>query len=240
MTIISNPKYHPTPELLTDYASGSLRSSHALTIATHLEFCEDCRNTLRQLDLLGSVLFSTPTSPEKSVESISKLKTKLLDNLDDQATSQGIPQRIAGSCEEQNTEGNEELLSLPKALQNVIKSSRNGLHWSRVSLSMRIHKLYKDMDGSVISLTRVKPGGKMAHHAHTGDEITVVLKGSFSDETGVYRKGDFILRHRENRHRPVATRDTECVCLIVLDSPIRFTGLLTRWLNPFMGPVNSI
>ena len=110
----------------------------------------------------------------------------------------------------------------------------DSLEWVRVSPSIKIATLCRDKDGSQVALSRVQPGGKMPHHAHTGDELTLVLEGSFSDVDGIYRKGDFILRNSGDRHKPVVTKDAECICLMVLDAPIQFTGFFTRWLNPIL------
>lgn len=60
----------------------------------------------------------------------------------------------------------------------------------------------------------------MPHHSHTGDQITVVLEGSFSDEDRIYRKGDFILRDSRDRHKPIVSPKCECICLMVLAGPI--------------------
>ena len=67
-----------------------------------------------------------------------------------------------------------------------------------------------------------------------GDEYTVILEGSFSDEAGLYHQGDFLVRDASHRHTPVATNDRECICLAVTEAPIQLTGLFGRLLNPFI------
>ncbi|MEM7258898.1 MAG: cupin domain-containing protein, partial [Pseudomonadota bacterium] len=64
--------------------------------------------------------------------------------------------------------------------------------------------------------------------------ITVVLCGSFSDQDGVYKAGDFIVRQPGETHRPMVTEDEECICLSVCDAPVKFTGVFTRLLNPLV------
>ena len=71
-------------------------------------------------------------------------------------------------------------------------------------------------------------------HGHAGSEITVVLQGSFSDQDGRYAQGDFLVRGPGDEHRPVAAADSDCLCLAVLDAPIRLGGLLGRLANPFL------
>ncbi|MBC6428684.1 MAG: cupin domain-containing protein [Cellvibrionales bacterium] len=123
---------------------------------------------------------------------------------------------------------------VPRSLRQFIERGYDELRWQRLSPAIRVALLCRDKDGSQIALTRVKAGGKMPHHKHTGSEITVVLEGSFSDEDGIYHKGDILYRAAADRHRPVVTKDAECICLTVLDSPIQFTGFFARWLNPLL------
>jgi putative transcriptional regulator len=61
----------------------------------------------------------------------------------------------------------------------------------------------------------------------------VVLKVSFSDEDGVYHPGDFIVREAGEIHRPCATLNDDCICLSVLEAPIKLTGI-KRIFNPFL------
>ena len=84
-----------------------------------------------------------------------------------------------------------------------------------------------------LALHRIDAGGNAPVHDHKGTELTVVLKGSFSDEDGIYYEGDFLVRQPGDVHRPSATLDQACICLSVLSAPIKLTGL-KRVLNPFM------
>ena len=71
----------------------------------------------------------------------------------------------------------------------------------------------------------------MPHNKHQGDEITVVIKGSFSDHDDKYSTGDFIVRTSGEKHRPVASQDEDCVCLITLDAPIVMSNWFYRVLQ---------
>ena len=77
-------------------------------------------------------------------------------------------------------------------------------------------------------------GGRIPKHTHRGTELTLVLEGSFSDEEGVYHQGDFLMRDAEDVHTPTAAQTADCICVGVLDAPIRFTGWNYRVINPFL------
>ena len=64
--------------------------------------------------------------------------------------------------------------------------------------------------------------------------MTLVLQGGFSDDSGSYGVGDFTFRSGSDRHSPRAFADEDCICLAVLDAPLRFTGWKHRWMNPFL------
>jgi putative transcriptional regulator len=35
-------------------------------------------------------------------------------------------------------------------------------------------------------------------------------------------------------HAPTAVQSEDCICLAVLDAPLKFTGWKYRWMNPFL------
>ena len=62
----------------------------------------------------------------------------------------------------------------------------------------------------------------------------MVLEGAFRDETGHYGRGDLMIADSLLDHRPRADEAQDCVCLVVTDAPLRFTGRFGRFLNPFI------
>jgi putative transcriptional regulator len=215
--------HHPSTEMLAEYASGALPMSHNLCVATHLEHCPTCQHEYARLNQVGAALFDslaadsgTPNPDEQA------LKDRIFQQLDSVAP-------VAVSAKPASTQN-----GIPKALRQWIPENYDQLSWFRLTPAFRLVTLLKDRDGAQIALSRVKPGGRMGHHRHTGTELTVVLKGAFSDDSGLYKKGDFVVRDARHRHRPVVTRDAECICLMVTAAPIQFTGRLTRWLNPLL------
>jgi len=159
---------HPSTETLAEYASGALSLAQGLCIAAHLEHCHACRQQLSRLETLGARIFEAQDINNDDVE------------------SEEIKQNVFA-----NKQSN---YQVPRCLGQFIDSDYDSLDWTWVSPSIKIATLCKDKDGSNVALSCVKPGGKMPHHTHSGQELTVVLEGSFSDEDGVYRKGDFISR----------------------------------------------
>ena len=211
-------KAHPEYELLASYSAGSLPLSQALCISAHLEHCRECTQQLQRLNRVGSELMQQLKPAQASAD----LKNRLLDSLD--------------SLVEESDEAEDSRVdpSIPRCLHQFIDSSYDALTWKRVSPDIHSVELCRDGNGARVELLKIKPGGSATTHTHLGDEYTVILEGSFSDESGLYRQGDFVVKGSRDRHTPVATQDRECICLAVTEGPIQFTGFFSRLLNPLI------
>jgi len=211
-------KNHPVAELLVSYSAASLPLSQALCISTHLENCDECAQKLRRLNQVGSeLMYQLKPSPPSSA-----LKAQLLDRLDS-ITGNGYTER--------HSPGNP---SVPSCLHQFIKTGYEDISWKRISRDIQSYELCRDQNNAKVELLRIRPGGTSSTHTHMGDEYTVILEGSFSDEDGLYHKGDFLMRDASHQHTPVATRDKYCICLAVTEAPIQLTGFFGRLLNPLI------
>ncbi len=214
--------HHPSPELLLAYSAGSTTASQALCIATHLEYCEHCRKLHKRNNAIGGELIGTMGGSEIH----NTVKRKIFAQLDKSRPQETEPSKP--------TVDPQTKVRLPRALRKLIPNGINNLKWEMASTSAKSCRLAKTESGANIGLLRIKPGGSIAKHDHLGEEYTVILKGAFSDESGVYGPGDFLLRKPQEQHTPVATRDTECICLIMQEAPLQFTGWLFRLFNPWL------
>ncbi len=75
-------------------------------------------------------------------------------------------------------------------------------------------------------LLRLDPGECTPAHAHGRRDVTVVLRGAFEDETGVYRRGDIAFAEPGLRHQPRTVGDESCICLIATEPGRPLAGLL--------------
>ncbi len=228
MTIAS---HHPSADLMLSYSAGTASPSHALSVATHLEFCSSCRKSHQRNNAIGGKLIDElKTTGDMQVSD--SLKTSVFALLDSR------PQ-IQPEAETQvnlDADSNSASQGIPRALKRLVPKGFSALNWKTVSSSARTCQLFKDENGTIVSLLKLKPGGRIAKHKHLGKEFTVVLTGAFSDEDGVYREGDFLFRDDSDKdtHSPVATRDAECICLTIQEAPLQFTGWLFKFFNPLV------
>lgn len=208
-------KYHPDARFLTDYAAGCLPTSQALCVATHLHYCPACRTKSRDLTELGAELFSRQPAAEVRAGEFDRLMRRI-ERQPEQVASEA-PVRPANVVS-----------ILPRAVHKLTNGNLDELRWRRVGRNFRYTRLNVGDRERETSLFFIKAGGSVPRHHHKGDEITVILKGSFSDREDKYAVGDFIVRTRGETHRPVASQDQDCLCLSTLDAPIVMSNWLLR------------
>ena len=217
-------KHHPSTALLTDYTVGSLSVAPAVSITTHLKYCQQCRDSVGSLKQLGGALLCEAEPAQVSND----LLSQTLDRLDADESEMALAE---GASEVHEFELSDELKGIPEYLNQFLP--RNGLNWRKLSSSVTVAPISVGETRYELALHKICAGGQTPVHDHNGVEYTVVLKGSFSDEDGMYNEGDFLTREPGDIHRPFATQHEDCICLSVLEAPIRLKGL-GRVLNPFM------
>jgi putative transcriptional regulator len=213
-------KYHPDTRFISDFAAGSLPLSQALCVSAHLHYCDECKQKVEQLTDLGSVLFDkiSPVNLEQDFSS-------LMERID------SMPESNIQITNEAITSSNK-TTSLPAALTKITNNDLDSLDWQGIGKNFRYSELDIGDPLRETSLLNIKAGGNVPRHRHKGDEITVVLKGSFSDQDDHYQVGDFIVRTNGEIHTPVAAQDEDCLCLSTLEEPIQMTSWIYRLLMP--------
>lgn len=232
--------FHPDIHWLTDYAAGNLPLSQALCISVHLSFCSQCRNDIEQLNSLGGMIFSDTSNTlnndtdDSSTPISDSARLKMLDLITSQEPNSGGPLSAVSEAVNVSASSPAEQASLPRCLDKLLTGGVDQLEWKKLSSSLSVARLAAGDTEREVALHKIKAGGGVANHDHTGREVTVVLTGSFSDQNGLYLPGDFLVKEAGEPHKPMASADSECVCLSVLDAPVKFTGALARLLNPFL------
>jgi putative transcriptional regulator len=78
-------------------------------------------------------------------------------------------------------------------------------------------------------------GKAMLEHTHDGNELTLVLQGSISDEVGDFGVGNIADLDKEIVHQPIVDSTDHCICLIATDAPFKFINLLGKIDQPITG-----
>lgn len=215
--------YHPSINTLTEYAAGSLDTAAAIAVSAHLYFCPHCRQQVERLQVVGGTLIE---QQQASAAISPDLLDQVLQRID-QLPETEPPTTKAPAPRDQALAG------FPPVVAKLI-GNRRQLQWKKLTSALQIASLETGQSRSEVSLHRINAGGKVLEHDHRGLEYTLVLKGSFSDENGVYHPGDFLMKQPGEVHRPYAAANRDCICLTVVEAPVRFTGFWGLLLNPFL------
>jgi len=209
--------FHPEIDFLTEYSAGTLPLAQSACISIHVNQCDHCRRLTGQLNELGAGLLE---SLEPVAVGDSQLNA-VLARLDEESPLQYEQPAKKDSA-------------TPALLQRLMRGDFSDLNWKNIGSTLRISYLNTGDAAHEFALYHIRAGGRIPEHTHRGSEMTLVLQGGFSDAEGSYHPGDFIYRQPGDVHSPTALQSEDCICLAVLDAPLKFTDWRFRWMNPFL------
>ncbi len=209
--------FHPELDLLTEYSAGTLPLAQSACISIHVSRCDHCRRIVGQLNELGAGLVES-LDPEPVGDAT---LNAVLARLDEET-----PLRYERAAEDAG--------NTPAILQRLMRGDFSDLTWKNIGSALRISYLSTGDPDHEFALYHIRAGGRIPEHTHRGGEMTLILEGGFSDANGSYHAGDFIHRRPGDVHAPTALQSEDCICLAVLDAPLKFTDWRFRWMNPFL------
>lgn len=220
------PGHHLDEALLLDYAAGACGEAESLAIATHLTLCPECRDRLSEMECLGGAMLEELPPADLAPDSLEALMARL----DEPEAAEPARPRPAPADREPSGEA----ILLPTPLRTYLDDGIEGLSWRAVTRGIDEAPVRTAAGRAKAKLLRIRAGTRVPAHTHEGSEITVVLSGGFSDGRGHFLRGDVAVSDRDVDHSPVADEDEDCICLVVTDAPLRLTGRIGRFLNPFV------
>ena len=202
--------HHIPDALLASYASGALSQPFALVVATHVSMCDECRARLEAHHCAGGAVLES----SQPIMVSDDIKDRLLSRLDDAVETETVYNRSG-------------------VFPGPVMQALGGLppKWKSLGLGARQSILDQGREGSV-RLLYIPPGQAVPDHGHNGLELTLVLQGAFSDETGRYGAGDVEVADADLEHTPVAEDGEACICLAATDASLRFNSWIPRLLQP--------
>jgi putative transcriptional regulator len=216
--------YHPPISLLAAYADGSIDAAQGLVVATHLDICACCREQVRKNEeyLANQVFSSSKASVDDDSDAMAEMLSSILASPQESGSTTSVP--VPKSC---RVEVNGKSIDIPHRLSKFIEKSR----WK--SYAGKVFSQPLDIAGDAkVSLMYMGKDVSVPQHTHKGTELTLVLHGGFSDDSGYYGVGDFIERDASIRHSPT-TGHEDCLCLTLLTEPMLFTQGVARVFNLF-------
>lgn len=210
-TLSQDINHHISEPLLAAYAAGSLESHYALVVAAHVSMCDECRARLAAHEAAGAAVMECSVSKNVSP----RAKSDVMAMLDQPAPAPEVSYTRSGV--------------FPAPVMAALKGKPP--KWKPVGFGVRQSILHADKSGSV-RLLYIPGGEAVPEHGHRGIELTLVLQGSFSDETGRFGVGDVEIAGDDLDHAPIADKGDACICLAATGAPLRFTSLVPRIFQP--------
>lgn len=200
------PNHHPSDAVLADYVAGGMRPAFSAVVAAHIEGCAHCRSTVRVLEALGGELVGD------------------------------LPQEpLSGDALERAMAGIERPQPAPSGPVKPVAERIPFGREIRFAPGMGVRKARIDDSGDLLYLLRLPAGLTTIPHGHMGLEFTTVLKGAFEDDEGRFAAGDFAEMTDDIDHRPSVLPDSECICLIASERPMKVTTLIGRIVHLMTG-----
>ena len=215
-------KRHPDDATLMSYAAGSLGEPLAAAVVAHVSLCGHCRRELKTMEALGAALMADASREDSTKVQTLRRPSEAVTALDNgDRHTMASPQSGGG---------------LPEPIARKYGLTIDTIPWRRLGPGVWHHRLAMSpgVTGD-LRLLKIAAGRKMPEHGHGGTELTLVLDGSFDDETGTYRRGDIQDADGDLQHRPVAGAQSGCICLVAADQPARFKGIISRLIQPWTG-----
>jgi len=210
------PTRHPEDSLLMAYAAGSLPEAAALVVATHMAYCPLCRAEVGRFEAVGGALLDDASPAEVDSGALDAVLARLDGREPAPAPAPAFAQ------------------GTPRPLRDYLGGTLEEVKWRRLIPGVRQAPIAVADPAARLGLLKIKAGSGVPVHTHEGGELTLVLRGWFTDSTGAYRPGDFAYADDELTHRPIAGEGDDCICLALNEGPMRLTGPVGRLLNPFV------
>ena len=202
--------HHIPDSMIAAYASGNLPHPFAVVVASHLSLCSECRAALGAHQAVGGALLESADHVDVS----GGMKASLMDLLDEPAPRDPVFERKG---------------IYPGPIMEELQGRQ--IRWRKLGMGVKQSILSESAAGST-RLLYIPAGQAVPDHSHNGLELTLVLQGSFSDDTGRFGVGDVEIGDQDLEHTPVADAGDPCICLAATDAPLRFNALIPRLLQP--------
>ncbi len=217
--------HHLDDASLMRYASGDLDPAFCMVVASHLAMCDECREAVRLAEAVGGdCLHQTPDA----VVSDDAL-TRITQMIEADAAQGMSPVREAPAVAANLAS------DVPLPLQGLIGGSLENVDWQWVVPGVQRHRIELAGTDSSLFLLKINPGRKMPEHGHGGTEMTLVLRGSYSDTFGRFGPGDIADLDEHVEHQPAVDSDEPCICLVATEEPTQFKGFVSRLMQPLVG-----
>ena len=211
-------KHHLTDTIIRAYAAGQLSEAFNLAVATHISLCDECRAALGSYEALGGALLEKGIISDLAMPDFQATVARI------KRARSTLSAEIVAAPPPRNAE-------TPRPLASYIGNSLDDISWKPLGMGVK-QSILKTSSEATARMLYIPAGVAVPNHGHHGNELTLVLRGAYSDENDRFERGDIEVADQDLHHTPVADADQDCICLAVTDAPLKFKSLLPRLMQP--------
>lgn len=210
-----NITHHPPEELIAKFAAGALNQAEHLVVAVHASLCPHCARLAGAFEHLAGEAIEHAEPVQLSDHAFEAVMARI----------ESVPLAPSAAPSQRDAD---------RDLPEILRRCRIGKR-RRVAPGVSLRPILLAEGGtSRAFLLQSAPGTRMLEHSHTGNELTCVLKGSFSHQGGDFRPGDFDYGDDSVDHQPLVGGGVPCLCVVAMTGDLRMNGFLGRLIGPFV------
>lgn len=211
--------YHPSESLLTGFAAGTLNPGQRVAVGTHVLNCARCHKWTRAVECVGGAVLDNLPPTAMWSNACALVEARL-----------GEPLRTASRAVTSRSRALADVPGLPEFVRRYPAGE-----WKWIAPRLYLRRIdVPEADDTRVFLLKAGHGLKLLPHAHTGMEMTCVLKGSFSHDGQRYGAGDFDLGDPHVDHEISIGPEEDCICLVAMQGDLRLKGFLGHLMQPFV------
>ena len=217
-------QHHPNDDTLLRFSTGGLNAGLTLVTQAHMHICTQCRDRVAAFEAVGGALLDEQPAAALAPAAFAQV----LSRLDERPAAAPAPR----APRQANLH-----LAPDIALPSVLAGCEIG-RWLWFGKGIRYSPVRLPWAPEAnVMLLRVAANCAVYPHTHAEHELTLILRGGYSDCTGQYGPGDMAEGDADVLHQPHAD-DEGCLCLAALEGTMRLDGWLGKWqrrLGPYLG-----
>ena len=220
--------------LLLDYATGVLDRPLEILVETHISLNNESARQLRMLMQLGGVLLEEcePVSLSEGALDAVMAEISQIESEEASVTDMSAHRNQDNVISfPQASTATKNVTHLPHPLADYIPDLGCDKSWRRLSRGLSQCRIKFNGTEVEANIYRIAAGTAIPVHSHEGTEVTLVLAGGFTDETGAFGPGDIAIQETGATHQPVADDDGECIVFAINEGNIRLASPIGRVLS---------
>ncbi len=208
-------QHHPADDTLLRLAAGKLNAGLAFVVEAHLAGCAQCRGRVAVFEAMGGALLDSQPPAAVAPAAFADVLARL-DELPPAVPAPRAPHQA-------------KLHLLPDMLLPPLLGLCDIGSWLWVGRGVRYSPVRLPWAPKAnVMLLRVAANRPMLRHTHSAHELTLVLRGGYSDCTGQYGTGDMAEGDGALLHQPRADAEG-CISLVAIEGRVLLTGRLGWW-----------